>query len=432
MKGTKGIVTSLHGVVDGAIFSARNSSNETFAQLRIVSVDIENDVAVLSSPELNRLEATGIEKSSSNYSNSYLVVGHPAGISLFKKPVTIDKSLVPLSDLIPPSSMGAFHTRKSPELTKMVISINSGNLIHGNSGSPLITNKNRIIGIVGGGLMGGTAGISWAVPIDRLQLVPVSFAKNRLRELLVKGTTELFSYENDDHEKEERARLLKRVNESFGDLSDQAISEVPKLRLGNSRTVFLAPRGVFALKPFRSIPLKLYINYNGKLVVSTIIRGLDGKPIAVIEDNEWTLYDRENYEYNNDEKAFEVVSKGDRKVMFQIEYKDGIASLFGLFVNEVGAGIYICGGEKNNLTGAIDTMGRVISNTNTLGGVITIVFPPGEYAFSYDLATRNDIPPNTTPKNYGTIPIPNVNHLFKYPRERYFGVREDGRNKYPF
>ena len=430
--GVKGIFTSLHGLVDGISFSAKNERNKVFNELKIISVDVDNDVALMSSPELDKQLLLGIKISPSYASNKYYVIGHPAGIELFTKPVTVNTDLVRLSSLIPPLSKKVFENRSSPNLLNQVISINSGNLIPGNSGSPLINDKFNVLGIVGGGLMKGVAGISWAVPITKLKLLPIANVQARIKELTEKNFDELFAFEIDDREKESQELLIKRVNESFGSLTDPALPVEARLRLGHSETIFLAPRGSFALKPFATIPLKFYFDYRDKLVVSTIIRDPNGKPVAVIEDNEWTFYDKEKYEYNNDETAFEIVSKGDRKVLFQIEYKRGVASVFGLFVNDQGAGLYICGGGRDRLTGVVDTMGKLLSNIASPGRVMTIVCPPGEYAFGYDPETRNEIPSKPINFPIERIPIPAVEHLFKYPRERYFGIREDGRTKYPF
>src|SRR5688572_4793100 len=133
MKDVKGIITCLHGVVGGTSFSAVNENNFRVTKLKIISVDIANDIAILSSQELDNLPAEGIEKTNKRVSEKYFVVGHPAGINLYKKPVSIDPSnYKDLARLIPPASSGAFNKRNSPAVTIKIININSGNLVPGN------------------------------------------------------------------------------------------------------------------------------------------------------------------------------------------------------------------------------------------------------------------------------------------------------------
>ncbi len=196
LKGTKGLITTLHGVADGEIFSAINESNFVLNRLRIVSVDISNDIALVGSDELNNLPADGLEIGTMKSAEQYYVKGHPIGISLYTKPVTIDAfAYKSLAKLIPAESVKAFDNRKSPDLLSKIIDINSGNLVSGNSGSPLIDSHNRIIGIVDGGLLKGAAGISWAIPIDRLELIDSRKTAGRLTQIMELNTDNLFSFE---------------------------------------------------------------------------------------------------------------------------------------------------------------------------------------------------------------------------------------------
>lgn len=112
--------------------------------------------------------------------------------------------------------------------------------------------------------------------------------------------------------------IIERVNAKFGDIKDLHGATIPKMKIGsgdNAATIILAGRtGTFDFKPFGPL-IKLYIK-NNKLFVNTIIRDLDGKVIAVIEDNTWTLYEND-FEYNDDNSTtFELVNKGERNVFF--------------------------------------------------------------------------------------------------------------------
>src|ERR1043166_4311701 len=60
IKGTKGIVTALHGVADGNSFSAVNENNDVLRDLTIQAVDVQNDLALLASEELYRRTDDGL------------------------------------------------------------------------------------------------------------------------------------------------------------------------------------------------------------------------------------------------------------------------------------------------------------------------------------------------------------------------------------
>ena len=60
VKGTRGIYTALHGVVDAKrIEGASQAANEAFSALQISAADPDNDVALLDSPELNDKKSAG-------------------------------------------------------------------------------------------------------------------------------------------------------------------------------------------------------------------------------------------------------------------------------------------------------------------------------------------------------------------------------------
>lgn len=61
MAGRKGIITALHGVADGTTFSAYNESGDVLNNLTIVSVDIDNDLAMLRSAEIESRPAEGLQ-----------------------------------------------------------------------------------------------------------------------------------------------------------------------------------------------------------------------------------------------------------------------------------------------------------------------------------------------------------------------------------
>lgn len=181
--------------------------------------------------------------------------------------------------------------------------------------------------------------------------------------------------------------LIERINANFGDIEDLHGATVPQMRIGNSDSgaiFILGGTGVLNFAPYGPL-IKLYVK-DQKLYVNTIIRNLDGKVIAAIEDNTWTLFEND-FEYNDDNKtAFELVSKGDRKVFFQVELKNGLAYISGYLLNE-------------------DGIGFIFYNRQGQSG--SFIFTIGD----------KDENKSKIPKD---IFIPRI---FKYPRSKYYGEK---------
>jgi hypothetical protein len=123
---------------------------------------------------------------------------------------------------------------------------------------------------------------------------------------------------------------------------------------------------------------------DSNLNISTVLHDTTGQPLAAIEDNVWTLYNN-NYEYNNDQNAFELVTKGERRIFFQVNYRNGAASVTGLLLNNKGEGVYFS---------------KAPSPLN--GGVLYQIRKNQPIAFDK---------------------IPTAMPLFKYPRTMYLGKR---------
>lgn len=140
--------------------------------------------------------------------------------------------------------------------------------------------------------------------------------------------------------------------------------------------------GLLNFKPFGTL-LKLNIE-NEKLILNVLIRNLNGKVIAVIEDNTWTIFDSE-FEYNNNETTFELVTNGERKVFFQIDYRNAKAYVSGYLINDKAIGMII------------------YNDTNNINSSSIFIVPP---------KNKSDIPTDL-----------NIPRIFKYPREKYYGVK---------
>lgn len=170
--------------------------------------------------------------------------------------------------------------------------------------------------------------------------------------------------------------LVESIEKSFGDIEYTPGTYKPALKFGRGGANFM---GLTTISFTKEIVLRVYAQ-DDKLLLSTVIRDRDGNVIAVIDENEWTMFQKDKYEYNNDAKGFEIVTKGDRKVWFQISLNDSIATLNGFLINKFGKGAYFT------------------SDRNSQAMFIYLV-----KGFVF---TPSDIPT-----------------LFKYPRERYYGVR---------
>lgn len=117
-----------------------------------------------------------------------------------------------------------------------------------------------------------------------------------------------------------------------------------------------------------------------KLKLNFLIYGIDKKLVAGIQDNFWTVYER-SYEYNNDNKAFEIVTPVEKKVLFQICIENDGVKVAGLLKSITGAGLYLF---SENSIGKIQP-------ANSIDGF--------------------------------ALPNDKIEKLFKYPRRKFLGKR---------
>lgn len=199
LRGMKGIVTALHGVVGERTINAWNERHSVFSNLVVSRVDIPNDLALLNSPELQNAPDDGLESGRHEtilQGESLTAWGHAVGIRFNKKPVKVgDPPEEELSNLIPPSSEKAFERRKSPDAAIKIIYLSEGNLVPGHSGAPLLSTSNQVVGVVDGGLLGGIAAISWAVPLSNIAWKDAADARGRLAELARQESSDLFAFD---------------------------------------------------------------------------------------------------------------------------------------------------------------------------------------------------------------------------------------------
>src|SRR5437868_2587412 len=198
-QGIRGIITALHGVADcQRIVVKGDKALILFEHLIISTIDIERDMALLSSTELDSKDQGGLEVAKNTTWSSLeklRVYGHPYGIARLDTSLDIRKPAVrPLKDLIPPGALPDLRSRNSPNPLINVLSL-QGNILPGHSGAPIVDSQGRVIAVANGGLQKGQAGICWAIPFEDVEWEPAS--SNRafisLRHLQVES---LFVFDN--------------------------------------------------------------------------------------------------------------------------------------------------------------------------------------------------------------------------------------------
>jgi hypothetical protein len=196
-----------------------------------------------------------------------------------------------------------------------------------------------------------------------------------------------------------KAKLIEKVQAKFGNIKDLNGATIPRLCGGKCVGGGWPLSGAALFTIANTGPLfRVYIK-NARLFVDIIIRDKSLNPIAVIDENEWTVFSND-YEYNNNETGFEIVTKGDRKVYFQIYLERGIAHILGIVTNKDGIGVKFMQQEPNGEIHLLD------KDHDYESFLVTMILP-----------TTDE---NKAKKAYEAVGDP----IFKYPRERYLGVRK--------
>ena len=212
LKGIRGIITALHGVVTGKNLSAKNETTyESFTNLKLTKVDVARDIALLTSEELlnqsdDGLDLGQIDKIKVN--DKLYVLGKPLDIETIFSPVSVgnpkEKKII---TMIPEKSRDAFLKRGSPGEMTNVLHID-GALVPGHSGAPLLDNYNKVLGVVNGGVIGEAHGgvlqadICWAIPINQIQWKDVNNEQKRLDQLSEINPNELFAFDTEQQQSE--------------------------------------------------------------------------------------------------------------------------------------------------------------------------------------------------------------------------------------
>jgi tetratricopeptide (TPR) repeat protein len=181
LKGTKGIVTALHGVTPNHGITAKSAGGLVFLKLRILKADVARDLAILSCPELEALPADGLDllpRKQWKSQERVFVFGYPEPISVRNLVTALDvrphRPFETLTVLVGPANAELLQKRTSPNPAYEVLSLN-GFLLPGHSGAPILDrtgNDARVLAVGNGGLKG--KGICWAIPLDQAELKPLT------------------------------------------------------------------------------------------------------------------------------------------------------------------------------------------------------------------------------------------------------------------
>jgi tetratricopeptide (TPR) repeat protein len=170
VKGKKGIITSLHGVVDYKTLIAKPAIGKVYNHgLEVREVNVDHDLALISSQELDSEEAVGLEAAREpdwRTLRRVYVIGYPEGIT-FEELVTPlevrrDKPCVELENVVHENDLPSLRKRKSPKLDIQVLCL-SGFLRPGHSGAPLVNENWKVVAMGCGGIE--PLGVGWAIPL---------------------------------------------------------------------------------------------------------------------------------------------------------------------------------------------------------------------------------------------------------------------------
>jgi hypothetical protein len=167
VRGEKGIVTALHGVVGCKAIRVKSDYGDLLTgPLTLSRFDVEADAALLVSDELLAKPANGINisRAPAAEGSRALVLGHPLDTGYHETDVIIRRpALRPLFQEVPGDVYEALRARNSPSVKLNILSI-QGPVVPGHSGAPVVDMRGDLLGIADGGLKGGTVEQAWAIP----------------------------------------------------------------------------------------------------------------------------------------------------------------------------------------------------------------------------------------------------------------------------
>lgn len=191
------------------------------------------------------------------------------------------------------------------------------------------------------------------------------------------------------YQKWAKDQVIEKINASFGELNDVPGATIPSIKFGfedPAATFTAPPKTIGVFKLFGENLFSYYVK-DGKLTINVVVRDTTGKPILAIYDNSWTVYNND-FEYNYDDHGIEIVTAGDRKVYFHLDFRDTAVYMEGA--------ILFASDDSNRRAGK---KGIYIFNSDKKWAAVAII----DHLVLVDYSRAKP--------------------MFKYPRQKYMGVR---------
>jgi len=228
-----GIITALHAVCGCSTISAEDNSGTDYFSLKVSKVDIDNDIALLTSSEIVSNYSTGLEfsdLSTSTLANKKVsMYAYPYGIELnidTKDARVRETPTVALRRFVKSDVENSLKERGSPNINKSVLNVQL-EITPGCSGAPILFD-NKVIGVANGGLDEGRTHVCWAIPTRNIQLTSVSNLEPRYSNLGRMNPNTLFILTCDIEGKEpsDCPKIETKIFENTSDYSNRPAVKV--------------------------------------------------------------------------------------------------------------------------------------------------------------------------------------------------------------
>jgi S1-C subfamily serine protease len=167
------VVTAMHVVLGAEAISIESFVDGLHSvQARVVKIYPASDLALLelagSLPGMPLPEAA----KSAEKGQSLWVVGFPLEVFSPRSRLLRLSEIAPakLIDAVDRTAMNDLRSLGFPALDSEVLQV-EGDLLHGDSGAPIVNAQGELVGIGNGGLKNGFAGLGWAIPASALSTI---------------------------------------------------------------------------------------------------------------------------------------------------------------------------------------------------------------------------------------------------------------------
>lgn len=161
------VVTALHGVAGCDDVVVYSETLGVSRRGRVSRALTDADLALLDVSSLD-LPALSHQTSQPTVNARVVAMGYKLGApTLGTANLEVSYGSRTLRDIVPRSVAERLARAGSPSLSLQILNL-QGHLLPGLSGAPVIDDAGRVVAVANGGLEGGAASISWAIPAERL------------------------------------------------------------------------------------------------------------------------------------------------------------------------------------------------------------------------------------------------------------------------